>query len=183
MRGADRAWRGARGQALVLVALMLPVLMAFVLLVVEVAERWVQVAMLEDALQQATRSAVQTMDYAAFARNAAGLRATTTCVQVRQTDAAAAPCRAVIDRATAYFRTNLRGVRGLAEAPEALADRVMWTVLPAGGTCHYSSSRVTPVTEATPLLCAEVRPVMTGVVGWGAFTPLIIAGETLDPIR
>ncbi len=183
MRGVNPGRRGAQGQALVLVALMLPVLMAFVLLVVEAAERWIQVAKLEDALQQATRSAVQTMDYAAFARNATGLRATTACVQVRQTDAAAAPCRAVISQATAYFRTNLRGVRGLAEDPEALADRVIWTVLPTGGTCSYSTPRVAPVTEATPLLCAEVRPVMTGVVGWGAFTPLIVAGETLDPIR
>lgn len=180
----EKAARGrAPGQALVLVAVMLPVLMAFVLLVVEVAERWMQVTMLEDALQQATRSAVQTMDYAAFARNATGLRATTACVRVRRTDAAAAPCQTVIDQASAYFRANLRGVRGLAEDPAALADRVTWTVLPAGGTCHYSNAPVRPVSEATPLLCAEVRPVMQGIVGWGQFSPLIVAGETLEPIR
>jgi hypothetical protein len=183
MRRKKAARGRAPGQALVLVAVMLPVLMAFVLLVVEVAERWMQVATLEDALQQATRSAVQTMDYAAFARNATGLRATTACAQVRRADAAAAACRAVIDQASAYFRANLRGVRGLAEDPEALADRVTWTVLPTGGTCSYSSTQVRPVTEATPLLCAEVRPVMQGIVGWGRFTPLIVAGETLEPIR
>jgi len=183
MRREKAARRGAAGQALVLVAVMLPVLMAFVLLVVEVAERWMQVAMLEDALQQATRSAVQTMDYAAFARNATGLRARTACAQVRRADATAAACRAVIDQASAYFRANLRGVRGLAEDPEALADRVTWTVLPTGGTCSYSSAQARPVTEATPLLCAEVRPVMQGIVGWGRFTPLIVAGETLEPIR
>lgn len=175
--------RRAPGQTLVLVALTLPVLMAFVLLVVEAAERWMQVAMLEDALQQAARSAVQTMDYAAFARNATSLRARTPCVQVRRSDAAAAPCRAVIEQATAYFGANLRGVRGLAEDPAALADRVTWTVLPAGGTCRYSSAQVAPVTEPAPLLCAEVRPAMQGIVGWGQFTPLIVAGETLEPIR
>lgn len=173
----------ARGQALILAALTLPVLMAFVLLVIEVAERWIQVAMLEDALQQATRSATQTMDYAALARNATGLRATTACIQVRQSDQAAAPCRAVIDEAAAYFLANLRGVRGLVEPPEEVVARTRWTVLPAGGTCTYSSSALAPVTEVSPLLCAEVRPLMQGIVGWGRFSPLIIAAEVLEPVR
>ncbi len=173
--------RRLHGQSLVIVAIVLPFLMAFLLLVVEVAERWLQVAMLEDALQQAARSAVQQLDYAALAANAARIRVEAGCSAVRWDEDRA--CQPVLVVARAYFVSNLRGVRGLAEDPEALADRVTWTVLPTGGTCSYSTPRVAPVTEATPLLCAEVRPVMTGVVGWGTFTPLIVAGETLDPIR
>ena len=39
------------------------------------------------------------------------------------------------------------------------------------------------VAESTPLLCAEVRPQMRGLVGWGAFHPLIVAADTIDPLQ
>jgi Flp pilus assembly protein TadG len=163
----------------VLIALALPFLVAFVLLVVEVSERWLEVAMVEDALQQATRSAVQSLDYAAMARNTDGLRATSDCTAV--TSATAGPCQGVIAIAERFLRTNLTGVRGLGEPITELAARVRWTVRPNGGTCQYSGG--TARTELTPLLCAEVRPQMRGLVGWGTFAPLITAADTIDPIR
>jgi Flp pilus assembly protein TadG len=175
LRSISRA--KSRGQALVLAVLVLPMLIAFTLLVVEVAERWLEVAMVEDALQQATRSAVQSLDYAALARNEEGLRASVDCVNV--TTATAGACTSIVNVADTFLRANLSGVRGLNETTAALAGRVRWTVYPRGGTCTYSNAKVR--TEATPLLCAEVRPLMRGVVGWGNYSPFISAGDTLDP--
>jgi hypothetical protein len=80
-----------------------------------------------------------------------------------------------------FLRANLTGVRGLGEPIDGLVERVRWTVLPQGGTCQYSAGAAR--TEVTPLLCAEVRPLMTGIVGWGDFTPLITAADTIDTIR
>ncbi|MEI7643440.1 MAG: hypothetical protein WCJ55_03935 [Chloroflexales bacterium] len=168
-----------RGQSAVLIAFALPFLVAFVLLVVEVSERWLEVAMVEDALQEATRSAVQTFDYAALARGGGGMGVPTPCRSV--TTGGAGACRAVIAVADRFLRTNLTGVRGLGEPIDGLANRVRWTVLPQGGTCQYSAGIAR--TEITPLICAEVRPVMTGIVGWGGFAPLITAADTIDPIR
>jgi hypothetical protein len=172
--------RRSRGQSAVIVALALPFLMAFTLLVVEVAERWLEVAMVEDALQQATRSAVQTLDYEALARDEEGLRATAECRGV--STAAPGACRELLEIADRYLQVNLAGVRGLDEPLPAVAARVRWTVLPRGGTCAFSGSSRT-VVAATPLLCAEVRPQMRGIVGWGAYAPLIVAADTIDPAR
>lgn len=174
-------WRTkVRGQSVVLAAIILPFLAAFLLLVVEVSERWLEVAMVEDALQQTTRSMVQRLDYAALARGQASLVTATDCQSVRW-DADPA-CQPLLAQARQLLITNLSGVRGLVESPTATADRVTWTVLARGGTCIYSSTAVTPVTATTPLLCAEVRPVMRGLVGWGEYTPLVVAADTLDPV-
>ena len=170
----------APGQSAVIVALLLPFLVAFTLLVVEVAERWLEVAMVEDALQQATRSAVQSLDYAALARGQQGLRAPTACRAV--TTVAPGDCRELLEVANRFFLVNLSGVRGLDESPQAVAARVHWTVLPTGGSCTLGApARI--VAESTPLLCAEVRPQMRGLVGWGAFHPLIVAADTIDPLQ
>jgi Flp pilus assembly protein TadG len=171
----------ARGQSAIFVAIMLPFLVAFTLLVVEVAERWLEVAMVEDALQQATRSAVQLLDYSSLARGEEGLRATADCRNVTWNQQAA--CAPLLSVARQFLITNLASVRGLDETPTELASRVRWTVLPNGGTCSYTSTAVTAVTETTPLICAEVRPVMRGIVGWGAYTPLVVAADTLDPVQ
>jgi hypothetical protein len=165
----------------VIVALILPFLMAFTLLVVEVAERWLEVAIIEDALQQATRSTVQLLDYTDLARGGGGLRASGDCRAV--TWDATPRCRPLLSAARSLLITNLTGARGLDETPEQLADRVRWTVLPAGGTCSYSSAATSAVTEVSPLICAEVRPQMRGIVGWGRYTPLIVAADTLDAIH
>lgn len=171
----------ARGQSLAIAVVILPFLIGFTLLVVEVAERWLEVAMVEDALQQATRSTVQQLDYGALARGQGGLRGGAECRAV----SAAAPgaCAEILAVARRFFLTNLAGVRGLGEPPEAVADRVRWSVLPRGGSCPYSAPGAPHVSEATPLVCAEVRPLMRGLVGWGTFTPLVVAADTLDELR
>lgn len=173
--------RRASGQSAVIVALMLPFLLAFTLLVVEVAERWLEVSMVEDALQQATRSAVQTLDYAALAGGREALRTGAECRDVTWDQPGR--CREVLEVARQLFLTNLTGVRGLDEPPEALAGRVRWTVLPRGGTCTFTWASERPVVEVTPLICAEVRPRMRGIVGWGVYYPLLIAADTLEPVR
>lgn len=177
-----------RGQSLPLAALMMPVLVAFVLMAIEVSERWLQVAMIQDALQHATRSAVQQLDYSAFARDEMSLRATGNCINVTTVGAAGGPCAGVIAVADQILRTNLRGVRGIRGATpnaaiEAAAATVRWSVLPNGGTCSVGGRTVVSPATDIPLICAEMRPVMTGIVGWGDFTPLIIAADVLDPAR
>src|SRR5262245_40805730 len=64
------------GQALVFVALLLTFFSMLVLTCVEVAARYQELAQIEDALKQATRSSVQAFDYAAFARNGQRVRET-----------------------------------------------------------------------------------------------------------
>jgi Flp pilus assembly protein TadG len=177
-----------RGQIVPLTALILPVLLAFVLLAVEVSERWLEVAMVEDALQHATRSAVQQLDYSAFARNEAGLRASEACYAVTAAQAAQeGRCAAVVAVADQFLRTNLRGVRGLQGASEsaaidAAAQTVRWTVLPNGGSCSFSNG-TSVLPETTPLICAELRPTLKGLVGWGDYRPLIIAADRLDVVQ
>jgi hypothetical protein len=169
------------GQSAVLVALILPFVVGFALLVVEVAERWLEVAMVEDALQQTTRSAVQLLDYRALARGDGGLRAGADCRDVAWD--ADPRCRALLDAARRVLIANLGELRGLAEDPAAVAGQVRWTVLPNGGTCRYSAPAAPPVSAPTPLICAEVRPAMRGIVGWGTYRPLVIAADTIDPLR
>ncbi len=175
--------RRTSGQIVPLVAIMLPFLLAFTLLVIEVAERWLEVAMIEDALQQATRSAVQQLDYRSFATNGLQLRGgEQDCIALTlaQARASGRTCAAVLEVADRFLRTNLRGVRGLAESSEALVARVRWTVRPLDGGCSYSDGRAV-VSAPQPLLCAEVRPLMRGLVGWGTYTPLIIAADRPEP--
>ncbi|MFV9503356.1 MAG: hypothetical protein AB4911_02205 [Oscillochloridaceae bacterium umkhey_bin13] len=185
IRPSPLRWHKERGQTIPLAVIMIPFLVAFMLLVVEVSERWLEVSMVEDALQQATRSAVQQLDYAAFARNEALLRGgegdcgPLTLAKARERQVS---CLPVIEEADRYLRINLRNVRGLTEPLETVAARVHWTARPAGGSCRYSNGQAVP-NQPEPLLCAEVRPTMRGIVGWGQFTPLIIAADRLDPVR
>lgn len=169
------------GQSLVIVAIVLPFLVSLALLVFEVGERWLEVALVEDALQHATRSAVQTFEYAELARGGQALRAAGDCRQVTWDEDPR--CREVLQVARTFLVTNLQGVRGLDESPAAMADRVRWTVLPRGGSCSFSSPRVAPVAESSPLICAEARPLMRGLLGWGQFAPLVVAADTLDLVR
>lgn len=177
----------ARGQALVIAVLVLMAFIPFTLLVVEVAERWLEVVMVEDALQHATRSAVQTIDYAPLAEGRDQIRATGVCERVSTAQARGGACEAVIEVADTFFRTNLLGVRGLvgasdAAARDAAAREVLWSVYPNGGSCAFSNGDAVAY-EATPLICAEIRPTMRGIVGWGTYTPLIVAADRLDPVQ
>src|SRR6266545_5825877 len=100
------------GQALVLVALVLTFLMMLILTCIEVGGRYLELAEIEDALKQATRSSVQTFDYAAFARGGQVLRETSAtsavgCAALDHTSARSYACTVLL--------TNLMGVRGLEE--------------------------------------------------------------------
>ena len=68
------------GQALVFVALVLTFLSMLVLTCIEVAARYQELAQLEDALKQATRSSVQAFDYSAFAQNGQKVRETSATI-------------------------------------------------------------------------------------------------------
>jgi len=171
--------RQAPGPSLVLIALILPVLAALLFTCVEVAARYQQLAEIEDALKQASRSAVQTFAYSAFARGGARGRAAhdttvTGCTNPPSASAQAIACRT--------FITNLASVSGLKETPAQTAARVQWTILPDGGACAYPNHRGS-VTFATPAVCATLRPQMLGLLGWGLWSPQIDAADTLDQIH
>ena len=170
--------RKEQGQALVFVALVITFLAMLFLTCIEIGGRYQELAEIEDALKQATRSAVQAFDYAAFARNGEQVRETqattiTGCGSLAPNSARALACAVVL--------TNLHGVRGLEETPEQTAARVEWTFLPQGGTCTFPNGRPA-VTFTTPAVCATVQPRMTGLLGWGIWTPQIDAADTLDHI-
>ena len=167
-----------QGQALVFVALVLSFLLMLTLTCIEVGARYQQLAAIEDALKQATRSSVQTFDYAAFAQNDQRVREThattvTGCAGVQPNSAGSVAC--------SVFLTNLTGLRGLEESSAQTAARVTWTFLPQGGTCSFPNGRPS-ITFSTPAVCATLRPRMTGLLGWGIWTPQIDAADTLDPI-
>lgn len=174
----SRSRRRTRGQSLVFVALVLPFVVMLFMTAIEVATRSMEVAELEDALRQASRSSIQLLDYAALAQDG------------QRVDEAR-----VIATAKATLLTNLQSVRGLAEPPEAIVSRVYWQVYPSGGTCtlpgegQYVAGRTARVGDSwqisfpTPALCASVRPQLTGLFGWGVYSPQINAAETLDLLR
>jgi Flp pilus assembly protein TadG len=154
----------ATGQSLVLVALILPFMVALILTGIEISERYREKAAIEDALQGATRSSVQNFRYSAFAQNSQSLDATR-----------------VSDVAQSTFITNLTGLRGLIETPAAIAGQVIWTVLPNGGTCTFPNGQPS-VSATTPMVCATVSVRMTGLLGWGEWAPHIDAASTLDAV-
>jgi hypothetical protein len=84
--------------------------------------------------------------------------------------------------ACAVFLSNLQGVGGLEETPEQTAARVQWTLLPQGGSCTFPNGHPS-VTFTTPAVCATLKPRMTGLLGWGTWTPQIDAADTLDQIQ
>ena len=168
----------AQGQSLILVGLMLPFLLALILTAIEVGARYAQRAEIEDALKQATRSAVQAFDYAAFAGGSQQLRQTGAASVTGCSGATTRSARAL---ACAVLTTNLAGVGGLLEPPAQTAARVRWTFLPRGGTCTFPSGRP-PMTFTTPAVCASLTPRMTGLLGWGIWLPQIDAADTLDRI-
>jgi hypothetical protein len=166
------------GQALVLVTLVLTFLIMLVLTCIEVGGRYLELAEIEDGLKQATRSSVQTFDYAAFARGSQLLRETgatrvTGCAGIDPNSARFAAC--------SVFLTNLRDIRGLAETNDHTAARIQWTFLPQGGTCTFPNGHPS-ISFTTPAVCATLTPHMTGLLGWGIWTPQIDAADTLDPI-
>lgn len=161
-----RTTRDAHGQALVLVALILPVLAAFVFTAVEVGTRVLQRAEVEDALRNATRVAVQTWAYDAFATDA---------VAVRPVDVIAVGQQA--------FAINVEGTHGLLTTPDQTAAQVVWVPImdPATDTC--TDPKGVTITFTTPGVCATLQVRMQGFLGWGEWQPIMFVAETLDHIR
>ena len=167
-----------QGQALVFVALVLTFLAMLVLTCIEVGARYQELAEIEDALKQATRSSVQAFDYSAFAQNGQEVREShattiTGCASLAANSARKLACT--------VFLTNAAGVSGVEETSAQTAARITWIFLPQGGSCTYPNSRGS-VTFTTPAVCATLRPRMTGILGWGTWTPQIDAADTLDHI-
>jgi Flp pilus assembly protein TadG len=167
-----------QGQALVFVALILTFLSMLVLTCIEVAARYQELAQIEDALKQATRSSVQAFDYSAFAQNGQRVRETSATTVTGCGSLAANSARKL---ACTAFTTNAAGVGGMQETPEQAAAHITWTFLPQGGTCTFPNGRP-PVTFTAPAVCATVRPPMTGLLGWGIWSPQIDAADTLDHV-
>lgn len=167
-----------RGQALVFAALVITMLSMLILTCIEIAARYQERAQVEDALRQATRSAVQAFDYAAFARGGQQVRATGPATVTGCSTAAATSARAL---ACTVLTANLTGVRGVQETPAQTAARVQWTILPNGGVCSFPSGRP-PIAFTTPAVCATLTPQLRGLLGWGVWTPQIDAADTLDHI-
>lgn len=155
-----------QGQSLVFLALVLAVAVPFIFGIVEFSERQLEVAQMQDALQQAARASVQLLDYAALAENGERID------EARVTQVA-----------TQTFTRNLETVHGLGEPVETLVNRVTWTILPQGGTCRFAGVPVQSF--SAPAVCAEVRPVLTGfaLLGYAPYQPQITAAATLDRIE
>jgi hypothetical protein len=158
--------RMAPGQALVLIALILPVLVAFVMTAVEAGTRVLQRAEVEDALRQATRTAVQTWEYETFAHDTVAVRPV-----------------ALIAVGQRNMVTNLQGVHGLVTTPEQTAAAVIWTPIMDPATEHCTDPHGRIVTFTSPGVCATLTVRMQGFIGWGEWQPQIFVAETLDLIK
>lgn len=152
----------SQGQALVLFALMLPVLLGLLLVGFELTSRSTSEREVQDAIRAANRSAVQTFDYAAFADNRLAL----------------ADADAVVAAARRLAAVNLRGVTGLTLPPETVADRVIWTPLASGGACLLEPEG--PILRfPTPVLCASAEIELVSPLGF-TWTTRVFAADTLD---
>ncbi len=157
--------RRAPGQSLVLVALLMPVLIALVLAFLEIGTRLLQRAEAEDALRHASRSAIQTFAYEPFAAGAAEVREADMLAVARET-----------------FAINLGGVHGLLTSPSETVGSVGWQPILAGtGRCATSGASAVEVTA--PALCAEVELRLLGLIGWGEWRTRVFVVETLDQVR
>lgn len=168
-----RIERRTSGQALVVTAVVLPFLAILLFTAVEVGHRIIQRIEVEDALQNASRSAVQTFAYDKFAKNTQALKAPA-CAG---TTAPGGGCsgNGVAQLATAAFIANLSGVGGLddGETPVSVANRIVWTIGPTGGACAGAAYR-------TPVVCGALQAPMQGLVGFGSWAPNVSASETID---
>jgi Flp pilus assembly protein TadG len=149
------------GQALQFFALALLFLVPFAMMAVEAGGRIMQRQEVEDALQQANRSAVQLFQYNTFATNSQRLR---TAAQVKTL-------------AKEMFATNLENVGGLKKTPQEVAALVQWEIYPTGGTCKDGT------TSTYPLICATLDVPMLGLTGEGVWTPHIETAATTDQSR
>lgn len=150
------------GQALVLVALLLPALLGLLLVGIDLSGRRMREREVQDALRAANRSAIQTFDYATFAENRLALADADTVIAVARRLAA----------------VNLHSASGLTLPPEVVAERVSWTVLPSGGACLLEPDGPT-LRFPTPVLCAVAEVELVSPLGL-TWTTRVFAADTLD---
>lgn len=150
------------GQALVMVALILPALLGVLLVGVELVSRRSSERAVRAAIQAANRSAVQTFDYAAFADNRLAL----------------ADADAVISVARRLAAVNLQQIPELTLPPETVANHVSWTALSPGGACILEPEG--PILRfPTPVLCASAEVELVSPLGF-TWTARVFAADTLD---
>lgn len=150
------------GQSLVLVALILALLIPLVLTSIEIANRYLELARMEDALRQAARTAVQTFRYEPFSSDQLTLAAEQHIAAIGQTTLAA----------------NLQTVRHLqaGATPDSTAALAQWIILPNGGACWGE-----PLVG--PSVCAELQPRLRGLIaGYGNWQPRLRVAVALDHI-
>lgn len=165
---AARRWQRARGQVLPLVALIIGLfLLPFVLVSIEWSARYQQQALIRQAMQQSTRSAVQTFDYDVFAGGTMTTR--------QQTE--------LTTLATQIMAANLDGVWGLQDTPANVAALATWTILPNGGTCTFANGEVATAPVGVPLVCGDVTVEITGAGLTGPVDVTVHAADQLDIIQ
>lgn len=152
----------SHGQALLVIALLLPVLIGLLLAGIEISGRQAREQDVRAAIQAASRAAVQTFDYRALAEGRSSL----------------ADPEAVVAVARRVAAINLRAVTSLATSPEDAASRIRWTVLPAGGACAFDPGEPA-LRVATPALCASAELPLVSPLGL-TWTARVAAADTLD---
>jgi hypothetical protein len=148
----------AEGQALVLVALTLGVLITLIVGVNEVALRQRTQGRVQDSLDQAAALAVAQLDSASLVRNAPALLP-----------------RAVEERFRYRLQSGLRRVAATTTTDPAMLARQAHVILVAsGGRCHGQL-------VSAPAICAELTATLDGVLGTYQVTFTTLAQATYRP--
>jgi hypothetical protein len=148
----------AEGQALVLVALTLGVLITLIVGVNEVALRQRTQGRVQDSLDQAAALAVAQLDSASLVRNAPALLP-----------------GAVEERFRARLQSGLRRVAAATDTdPATLARQAHVTLVASGGRCHGQL-------VSAPAVCAELSVTLVGALGTYQVTFTTLAQATHRP--
>ena len=156
------------GQALVVFAILLPFLVIVLFGAIDTSSRQLQRAALEDALQAATRSALEQYAYDAFGSGTASI-----------TDAAA-----VSTAARRFLEVNLANVKDLRQTPAQVAQSVQWTLLPNGGQCPSARpDRPRPPVTTSPTLCGVATIPLFGrwqTRAWDSRVDAVVSLDAFD---
>ena len=91
-------------------------------------------------------------------------------------------CRTFVTHARDLLAANLAAIPGMDVVPLTLANRVRWTVLPAGGNCTFPPPH-RGVASTEPMMCAELTVTVPGAgLNPLPLTVTFTAAETLDRI-
>lgn len=164
------------GQALPLMALIIPLVTALLIAVLEIGSFLMLRLQLTDALQHATRASVLQLDYAQLAGGSAVLRAAP--CQAVTLDTAPPECQALVATAASVLRRNLQQLRAVGEA-DALVGTVRWTILPQGGVCSGLAAQAAGL---QPMICAELTVDLRSPFGLREVRTVLRAADTLDVV-